>query len=681
MNRLISGIPLFYPTGAFILAIVLSYYLGSWFILTFAIIIGCFCFIFKFRYLSIILVSVCFGALCVLLNLSNTSYLPENRPVLISADILNVKENNSGQTVVSEVIGFSLDNGTHFTKVEPIKVMFSVPSLIPPLKAGYNIVVNTTFEQPDYKTYVPDQFSFAKNLERKGFKYHSFLLPDSIKSVMLSDKFSMQLKRLRNNISDIILRTTLQPSAKLFLNTIITGDTNYIDLDIRQAFTLTGVAHLLALSGLHVGIISAFLFVIFYPLRLTRINRFTPLIIILFLWFFALLTGMSPSVTRAVIMATVFLCALLLQRTHNPLNSLCLAAIIILTFEPHAIFDISFQLSFLSVLGILVFYRKLNPINPRRKILYYFVGIFAVSISAMAFAGIVSAYHFHSFPIYFLITNAIISPIIPLFVSFGIIFIIFSIIGIEPYWLIKIIDWLYIPIEKIPIFFSTLPGGNIQNLYFDGIILSVGILFILSIALILYYKRPATYFASFLILISIIFLIGIHTNPNANELYLVPYKTRTDLLLSNSNKLFVITNAPKSEHLKIKHNISQYFKDYTRRRNIDSIFIKSEDFSTDNIEFSSSIITLPKGNIAFCSSNDFINRQLFPDNIKYLIISRGYTGELENLLEYCAADTVVLCSDLHPLRHERYLAYCQQLKRPVISLKESMPPSLLHLLK
>ncbi|MFO8084117.1 MAG: ComEC/Rec2 family competence protein, partial [Desulfobacterales bacterium] len=164
----------------------------------------------------------------------------------------------------------------------------------------------------------------------------------------------------RRKISDLIDKTG-QGTENGVLKALIVGDRNSISNDLRQTFNRAGIGHLLAISGLHIGIVATGAFLIFKVL-LSHIKFLlwhawtkkaaVPLSVIP-VFIYGLLSGMSPSTQRAVIMVTVFLAAFLFEREHDPMNTLAVAALLILVVHPPSLFSISFQLSFTAVLAIL----------------------------------------------------------------------------------------------------------------------------------------------------------------------------------------------------------------------------------------------------------------------------------------------------------------------------------------
>jgi ComEC/Rec2-related protein len=187
---------------------------------------------------------------------------------------------------------------------------------------------------------------------------------------------------------------------------LILGDKSLLDNEIRNAFTATGSMHILAVSGLHIGLILQLILALI-KLGARWVNRSTALLfVILLLWFYALMTGFSPSVIRAVFMFSVLTWTQWKGLQTSSINSLFFTAFIIVLWKPMYLFDIGFQLSYLAMLGIFLFYPKISSIyKPESKILYYLWEGTAIGFAAQVATTPLTLYYFHQFPNYFAIAN------------------------------------------------------------------------------------------------------------------------------------------------------------------------------------------------------------------------------------------------------------------------------------
>ncbi len=206
------------------------------------------------------------------------------------------------------------------------------------------------------------------------------------------------------------------------MNAILTGDRHQIPKHIKELFVKTGTAHVLAISGLHMGMVA---FLVFFFLKLFRFNRkLRALITIIFLIFYAVLTGARPSVVRATIMVVVYLFGFLMEREADTFNSLCLAAFVILCFNPTSLFDIGFQLSFLSVLSIIFIYpvlsRQLSLLASKNvRLDRLFVQPVLFSLSIWIGIGVIIAYFFEIVTPVMIVANFVVVPCLTVVIALG----------------------------------------------------------------------------------------------------------------------------------------------------------------------------------------------------------------------------------------------------------------------
>jgi competence protein ComEC len=225
-----------------------------------------------------------------------------------------------------------------------------------------------------------------------------------------------------------ILQKHLEGNELSLAQALILGVKSDLPDEMRSAYATAGAMHVLAVSGLHVGIIYLILFYLLTPLRNDARKRWLFTVICLTsIWIYALITGLSPSVSRAAIMFSLFSIGQSIIRKSDPYNIVFLAAFILLTINPLQIFSLSFQLSFAAVLGIIICYKPIcNLWMPAKKWKAYFYGILVASVAATLFTLPLGLFYFRQFPVYFLLTNIVVVPAAFILLSTGILFLILS---------------------------------------------------------------------------------------------------------------------------------------------------------------------------------------------------------------------------------------------------------------
>jgi competence protein ComEC len=277
----------------------------------------------------------------------------------------------------------------------------------------------------------PGGFDYRKYMAFKGILVTAYVRVDRLTVINhhhASDFFEF-IDNARNTYSDLIDRSA-DIDARAVLKALIIGDRGQISPKIRQAFNRAGVGHLLAISGLHIGIVATVAFVFFqalmvrFKLLLWRAGtrKTAALFSLLPVFVYGAIAGFSPSTQRAVIMVAVFLLTFLFESEHDPLNSLFLAALLILVADPPSLFSISFQLSFTAVFAIIygLAWVQKRPAQPettlkagwflrlKRKL----VSFFLVSFFAICGSLPLVAYYFNQVSLVGLAANFIVVPLI-----------------------------------------------------------------------------------------------------------------------------------------------------------------------------------------------------------------------------------------------------------------------------
>lgn len=267
----------------------------------------------------------------------------------------------------------------------------------------------------------PGEFNAINFWKTKGITHIGYLKEvDILEIKRFQDNWiDSQLAQLRNKLSQV-LKNELNGSNLAIAQALILGDKSLLDQETRNSFGATGAMHVLAVSGLHIGIITQLLLYLFQFSSKLITRRNAVFITVLLLWVYALLTGFSPSVVRAVFMFSVLILAQETGGNYAPINVLFFTAFILILFNPFVIYDIGFQLSYLAMLGIYTLYKPIAAwYSPKNKILNYLWQGSAIGFAAQAMTVPLTLYYFHQFPNYFALTNLGIMGISTVAMGFG----------------------------------------------------------------------------------------------------------------------------------------------------------------------------------------------------------------------------------------------------------------------
>ncbi|WP_299520053.1 ComEC/Rec2 family competence protein [Winogradskyella sp.] len=275
----------------------------------------------------------------------------------------------------------------------------------------------------------PYQFDYSAYLELKQV-YHQLYL-DSKDLLQLSDEPTTiygYADKLRTEINQKLIKAGFKDDVLGIINALLLGQRQTIDKTIYNNYVNSGTIHILAVSGLHVGIILLILNFLLKPLLYFKYgNILRPLIIVILLWLFAIIAGLSPSVTRAVTMFSIISVAMHLKRPANIYNTLAISAFFILLIKPTFLFEVGFQMSYLAVLGIVsfqpIFYKLWQP---KYWILDKPWQILTVTLAAQIGVAPISLFYFHQFPGLFFISNLVVIPFLGLILGFGLIVIVLA---------------------------------------------------------------------------------------------------------------------------------------------------------------------------------------------------------------------------------------------------------------
>lgn len=211
---------------------------------------------------------------------------------------------------------------------------------------------------------------------------------------------------------------TAQQGATALMSALTVGERSEMPRDLTAAYRRTGTAHLLSISGLHVGIIFALLNFLFGGLRLFKRGRIIfGTLVILLLWGYAIFSGMSPAVLRSTIMFTLFQIAIMGSTSATSLNILSFSALILLLINPLYIYDIGFQLSYVAMVGITMLYAPIRAmLNVRGRIVGALWSVTAISLAAQIATMPLVAYHFGQIPLMGIVLNIVVWITVPVII-------------------------------------------------------------------------------------------------------------------------------------------------------------------------------------------------------------------------------------------------------------------------
>ena len=286
----------------------------------------------------------------------------------------------------------------------------------------------------------PHQFDYSKFMARKGVWRQLNLKNSSYHKLPgLDQGIRTRAAKFRKDIISALQQKDFGKEELAVVQALLLGQKQDISKETYNNFAAAGAIHILAVSGLHVGIILLILHRIFAPIkRLKKGKILKTFFIIIILWGFAILAGLSPSVVRAVTMFSFIAVGMELKRHTGTLNSVFLSLLILLLIRPQWIFEVGFQLSYMAVISIVLFQPLISRLySPTSGAVRYIWNLLSVTIAAQIGVLPLSLYYFHQFPGLFFLSNLLILPFLGLILIMGIVVIFLALTGLLPQIVLK----------------------------------------------------------------------------------------------------------------------------------------------------------------------------------------------------------------------------------------------------
>lgn len=519
-----------------------------------------------------------------------------------------------------------------------------------PLKVDAIFITKTDFKNLIHPLN-PHQFDYKNYLEKK-YIYHQLFI--SNQSLLKVSSNTHTLFGIANNIRDFINSKlkpyNFEPDELAIINALLLGQRQDISEEVYSSYTNAGAIHILAVSGLHVGIILLILSFTLKPLEGFKHGKLLKtVLLVLFLWSFALIAGLSASVTRAVTMFSIVAIAINLKRPTNIYNTLAISMFIILLFKPMFLFDVGFQLSYLAVFAIVAIDPYLyNLWRPKNWLLDTYWHTLTITVSAQFGIIPVSLYYFHQFPGLFFISNLVIIPLLGIILGFGILVIILAVLNVLPQFIADIFGFVIGVMNSFVCWVSKQEAFLFKDIPFSLLyVLASYLLIIFGVSFII--KKSNIYLKLTLLSIIIFQCVFIYTSHNKPENeFVVFHKSRYSLIGNAINNKIVFAHDFDS----ITATENNIIKDYVVGNHITNI-------QNDSLE---SIYKLNKKTLLVIDSLGVYNVKSFtPD---YILLRQSPKINLNRLIDSIKPKYIIADGSNYKSYVERWEAICLKRKLP-----------------
>ena len=516
--------------------------------------------------------------------------------------------------------------------------------------------------QPIEHSQLPHSFDYSAFMARKGILYRQYLADGSWQLSQQQAPLSITeyATRIQQRCIESLRRCRLSQENLSLLSALLWGYKDNIPDSMRQYFSSAGLSHILAVSGLHTGIIALILWILLYPLRFTPMPPLRGIITLIVLWMYAFITGLSPSVVRACIMASFVGVAELINRPNTSLNALCGSAVMILLIAPMQLFDIGFQLSYIAVAGIILLSPYLNIgnlFNIHNRIVRYVTGLIAASLAAQIATIPLATYYFHYIPMWGLLSNLLLTPLLTPLVFMALIMQLCEASNLPHTWIDHATDTTARLLCNGANTIATLPGATIEGVWVSLPMLALyGIL----IGAIWYSLSRRTLRPITIILLAVItmqaYILYETLRPSLPSVILPVEREYSHLQLCDNNRNCVIIRTDTCNSIPDAGRDWRIHEHLTAQR-----VVAGDTLITEHIYAALPFIEYYGKRILWVDDNIWrYSHTTTPLDIDYAIVTEKYNGHISQLLNNFNISNIILSGGIYPERAQELEQECLQ---------------------
>jgi competence protein ComEC len=552
-----------------------------------------------------------------------------------------IKSTDKYNKYVAQIV--SIGNENSFGKV----IVYTEKNIVHTLNIGTEIIVYGQL-QPIYEVKNPYQFSYAKYLTNQNIYAQIKLSNENFKIIRINTNINYYVNSVRQSLINSFNIHDFSSITQQFINAFLLGQRQELNSKLNEQYSQAGVVHILAISGLHISILYGILLLTFKALHFGYKQRYLQLILsLLFLWGFALITGLSPSVVRSVAMFSIIAIALTFGKNRNIYNAMAISLIIILLISPYMLFDVGFQLSYMSVLIIVISNPLLKKIHfTPYKIVHYAIDLIAISFLVQLFLLPIILYYFNQFPILFLVSNLLVIPLSSFILYLLVVVLILNyILPSLAIILGKITAILIEQMNNYVGWIASFKDATIQNIPFNELLFVTAYLFIIALFLLFFkinYKRIQVLLISYLAMLC--GFIYTHQKQINSQLYIVWNEYKQTLITHHTkNEINIYTTKTKQ----IETNINQLKQHFFYKK--------------INIKPVQNYYTYKDQKIALINTKAYYNNN---DSITHLILVQSPKINLERVLNVYKPKYVISDASNYKSYVDRWEQTCKQKNIP-----------------
>ena len=498
----------------------------------------------------------------------------------------------------------------------------------------------------------PFEFDFAKYMQRQGVFCSVYIKKNEYKILEKASKksFTFYGAKMREKLLSIYRSCEFSEQSLAVLEALTLGYKSDLDEETISKFQKSGSMHILAVSGLHTGIIVLILDFLLKFLDYSQRGRILKFFLtIVLLWLFAMITGFTPSVSRSALMFSFFAFSKVLNRHSSSYATLAFSCFVLLVINPFLIFNVGFLLSYSAVLSILAvvplfdrFLLKVNFVTDSvlvcvsKNIANYFIQLLCVSISAQVGTGILSMLVFRIFPVYFMLTNLIVIPLAFLIMIFGVALLVFNPLTFLSDFVFKGLNFLLNLLINSVSWIENLPGGCIENIFMTKFSAFLAYCSVVVFVIYLIYKKiRALKFSLFVFILFLISCIIYKSVVSSDNLVVWNCGLKECISIFNSDSCVVISKTKDFSFRPL-----ETMKKFKKTSVTSFLSIDSLSRPKDCVFF------VDDKTILVLNSSEMLDYFVeTPIHFDYLVLTSGFSSDLEELEKLFSPKQIIKTND------------------------------------
>ena len=526
----------------------------------------------------------------------------------------------------------------------------------------------------------PEQFDYQRYLSRKGILRQVYLKNDSWER--LNCNRANPIYAFSYRLRDFLLQTMqaldIEGDEYAVAAAILLGYDDTLPDELRKKYVTAGSMHILCVSGMHVGVV----FMVFSYL-LGFLNKRKPwqyalkqVLLLLLIWFYALLAGLAPSILRSTIMLSFVIIGDMLKRNGVLLNSLAASAFLLLSIDPANLFNVGFLLSYCAVIGIVVLQKPIyNLIYVKHKFFDKIWELTSVTLSAQVATAPFSIYYFHQFPTYFWLSNLFMGPISMIVIIGGMVMLLVFFIPYINIVLAFCVKWMVFAMNYVVTRIENLPLSIVNGLYINKLEFLCLIMAILLLMMIIEHKKK--FMALGILSVLLVFSVSqltravIQRNQMSLTVYSVKKATAIDFVCGNEHVLLCDTTLINDPSI-ASFNIENNFVKEGVFANGTFVLTDKPYFENPYLEKMENLITFGGITLGFSDEKSTFGVKLpFRPHLDYFIVQGRRNFDLERLLNCYIVDLLILDGSLPDYLTQKIIKMAEEIGQEYYDVKSS----------